>query len=199
VNPKPASQPPSLLAFVRHLGEVTLAMFIGMFALGLSLGLFARAVGSSVGSVRVSHPELFMLGMASAMSVTMIAWMRGRRHSWRQASEMTAAMYVPVLAVLAYYSAGAITADPVCPLSCMLMIPAMGQRCSSASTRTHTDAQRKSAGDGGGSGRTWQRATLHRAARHELATVRRQARQPKRTGADSGAAGVLSPSLPRAA
>jgi hypothetical protein len=38
---------------------------------------------------------------------------------------MTAAMFVPVLGVLACYWAGAITADPVCPLSCALMIPAM--------------------------------------------------------------------------
>jgi hypothetical protein len=38
---------------------------------------------------------------------------------------MTAAMLVPVLGVLACYWAGAITADPICPLSCVLMIPAM--------------------------------------------------------------------------
>jgi hypothetical protein len=115
----------SVLVFLRHLGEMAMAMFVGMFAFGLALGLIAGVAGSSLESVRVSQPELFMLGMGSAMSVTMIAWMRHRRHSWRQGWEMTAAMFVPVLGVLACYWAGAITADPVCPLSCVLMIPAM--------------------------------------------------------------------------
>lgn len=111
--------------FLRHLGEMTLAMFVGMFAFGLALGVIAGVAGSSLESVRVSQPELFMLGMGSAMSLTMVAWMRHRRHSWRQGWEMTAAMFVPVLGVLACYWAGAITADPVCPVSCVLMIPAM--------------------------------------------------------------------------
>jgi hypothetical protein len=114
-----------VVTFLRHLGEMTLAMFVGMFAFGLALGVSAGAAGSSLESVRVSQPELFMLGMGSAMSVTMVAWMRHRRHSWRQGWEMTAAMFVPVLGVLACYWAGAISADPVCPLSCVLMIPAM--------------------------------------------------------------------------
>lgn len=111
--------------FLRHLGEMTLAMFVGMFAFGLTLGLAAAAAGSTLQSVRVSQPELFMLGMTSAMSLTMVAWMRRRGHTWRESGEMTAAMAVPVVAVLACYRAGAVTADPVCPLSCVLMIPAM--------------------------------------------------------------------------
>jgi len=111
--------------FLRHLGEMTMAMFAGMFAFGLILGVITGVAGSSLESVRVSQPELFMLGVGSAMRVTMIAWMRHRRHSRRQGCEMTAAMFVPVLGVLACYWAGAITAGPVCPLSCVLMIPAM--------------------------------------------------------------------------
>lgn len=112
-------------AFARHLLEMTLAMFVGMFALGLTLGLIAAAAGSSFESIRLSQPELFMLGMGSAMSVTMVAWMRHRRHTWREGWEMTAAMFVPIAGVLACYRLGAVTADPVCPLSCVLMIPAM--------------------------------------------------------------------------
>lgn len=121
---KPEPRRPALV-FLRHLGGMTLAMFVGMFTFGLALGVIAGVAGSSLESVRVSQPELFMLGMGSAMSVTMVAWMRHRRHSWQEGWEMTAAMFVPVLAVLAGYWAGAITADPVCPLSCVLMIPAM--------------------------------------------------------------------------
>jgi uncharacterized membrane protein YfcA len=86
--------------------------------------VIAGVAGSSLESARVSQPELFMLGRGSAMSATMIAWMRRRRYSWRQGWEMTAAMFA-MLGVLACYWAGAISADPVCPLSCVLMIPAM--------------------------------------------------------------------------
>jgi hypothetical protein len=115
----------SVLTFLRHLGEMTVAMFIGMFAFGLSLGVTAEVAGSSLESLRVSQSELFMLGKGSAMSVTMVAWMRHRRHSWRQGWEMTVAMFAPVLGVLACYWVGVISADSVCPLSCVLMIPAM--------------------------------------------------------------------------
>jgi hypothetical protein len=120
-----AAQHRPVVTFLRHLGEMTLAMFVGMFGFGLGLGVAADVAGSSFETVRVSRPELFMLGMGSAISVTMVAWMRHRRHSWRQGLEMTASMFVTVLAVLGCYSAGAITADQVCPLSCVLMIPAM--------------------------------------------------------------------------
>jgi hypothetical protein len=113
------------LVFLRHLAEMTAAMFAGMFAFGLALGFAASAAGSSLESIRVGYPVLFMLGMGSAMSVTMVAWMRRRRHTWRDGWQMTAAMFVPILGVLTCYWAGAITADPVCPLSCVLMIPAM--------------------------------------------------------------------------
>lgn len=111
--------------FMRHLGEMTLAMFVGMFSYGFAVGLIAGGAGSSLESARTTQAELFMLGMGSAMSVTMVAWMRHRHHSWGQCREMTAAMFVPVLGVLACYWAGAVAAGSVCPLSCVLMIPAM--------------------------------------------------------------------------
>jgi flagellar biosynthetic protein FliP len=107
------------LAFLRHLGEMTLAMFAGMFAFGMALGV------AGADSLRTDQPELFMLGMGCAMSITMVAWMRRRRSTWRQCCEMTAAMFVPVLAVFALYWAGTVTVELICPLSCVLMIPAM--------------------------------------------------------------------------
>jgi hypothetical protein len=113
------------LIFMRHLGEMTLAMFVGMFAYAFAVGLIAGDAGSSLESARTTEPELFMLGMGSAMSVTMVAWMRHGHHTWRQCGEMTAAMFAPALGVLACYWANAVTANSVCPLSCVLMIPAM--------------------------------------------------------------------------
>jgi hypothetical protein len=114
-----------VFVFLRHLGEMTLAMFVGMFSFGFALGLIAGANGSSLESVRTTQPELFMAGMFSAMSTTMVVWMRRRNHSWRDAAEMTGAMLVPVLGMLGCYWAGAVTATSVCPISCALMVPAM--------------------------------------------------------------------------
>jgi len=113
------------IAFLRHLVEMVLAMFVGMIGFGFAAGVLAGVAGSSLEAVRVSQPELFMLGMGSAMSVTMVAWMRHRDHGWHDCWEMTAAMFVPAVGVLACYRAGAIPADPVCPIACALMIPAM--------------------------------------------------------------------------
>ena len=79
--------------FLRHLGEMTLSMLVGMFGFGLVLGVVAGIAGSSLESLRVSQPELFMLGMGSAMSATMIAWMRHRGLTWHAGREMTAAMF----------------------------------------------------------------------------------------------------------
>jgi hypothetical protein len=96
--PRPHHKP--ALVFLRHLGEMTVAMFVGMFAFGFALGVIAGMAGSSLESVRVSQPELFMLGMGTAMSVTMVAWMR-RHHTRREAAEMTTALLVAVIGVLA--------------------------------------------------------------------------------------------------
>lgn len=111
--------------FLRHLAEMTAAMFSGMLVFAVVTGVVAGLAGSTLEVLRLSQPELFMLGMASAMSVTMVAWMRHRGHSWRSCAEMTGAMLAPVPVVLVCYRAGAMTANPICPVSCMLMIPAM--------------------------------------------------------------------------
>ena len=64
------------VTFLLHVLEMTLAMFLGMFAFGVVVGVITGFAGSSLESVRVAQPELFMLGMGSAMSATMVAWMR---------------------------------------------------------------------------------------------------------------------------
>jgi disulfide bond formation protein DsbB len=68
---------------------MTLAMYVGMFAFGAVLGVIARLAGSNLESIRVSYAAIFMLGMGSAMSLTMVAWMRRRHHGWRDCAEMT--------------------------------------------------------------------------------------------------------------
>jgi flagellar biosynthetic protein FliP len=114
-----------LLTFLRHLLQMTLAMMVGMLLFGAAVGLIAAAAGGNLDSVRLGQPELFVLGMATSMSVTMVVWMRRRGHTWQECGEMTAAMFVPAFLLIGCYWAGAVTADAVCPTACALMIPAM--------------------------------------------------------------------------
>ena len=83
--------------FVKHYLEMLVAMFAGMFALGLPVA----ALGWDVDPI-----ELELLYMAFIMSVPMVAWMRYRGHGWAPAWEMTAAMFVPSFAAIALLWAG---------------------------------------------------------------------------------------------
>jgi flagellar biosynthetic protein FliP len=109
------------LRFLRHLLEMTVSMMLGMFALGLVAGVS----GFDLLEFRLSSPELALLGMAFAMSVPMVAWMRHRGHGWRMGLEMSGAMFVPPFALVVCYWLGGVSAEPMCPLACGAMIPAM--------------------------------------------------------------------------
>ena len=85
--------------FVRHYVEMLVAMFAGMFVLGLPV----EALGGGIDPI-----ELELLWMALIMSVPMVAWMRYRGHGWAPAWEMTAAMFVPSFAAIALLWAGII-------------------------------------------------------------------------------------------
>ena len=113
------------LSFLRHLLEMTVAMMVGMFAYALLVGSFLAASGSTLEEARVGQPELFALGMATGMSVPMVAWMRHQGHTWRNGLEMSAAMFVPALLLIICYEMGAVSADSICPVACAAMIPAM--------------------------------------------------------------------------
>jgi len=105
-------------SFLRHLVVMTLAMLLGMVAYGL-------VVGSSFEGARLDQPELFALGMATSMSVPMVAWMHHRGHGRRDMVEMTAAMFVPALFFIGCFELHAVSAASICPLACAAMIPAM--------------------------------------------------------------------------
>jgi hypothetical protein len=101
-------QTTSLLTFTRHYAEMLLAMFLGMFALGMPLAALLGAAGVDVSAWRTDSPELLLLAMAAVMSAPMVAWMRYRGHGWAPAWEMTASMFVPSLAAIALLWAGAV-------------------------------------------------------------------------------------------
>jgi hypothetical protein len=110
---------------LQHLGEMTVAMLIGMFLYGFLLGSLMAAAGSSLEEARVGQPELSVFGMASSLSVPMVAWIRRRRHGWRNSGEMAAAMFAPAFVLILCYWLPALSASSVCPLACAAMIPAM--------------------------------------------------------------------------
>jgi hypothetical protein len=75
--------------FLGHYLEMVLAMVAGMAAYGMLFrgSLLSRSYGDEV-------------LMAAFMTAPMVAWMRYRGHSWRQAAEMTGAMLAPAAAVV---------------------------------------------------------------------------------------------------
>ena len=88
--------------FVRHYVEMVVAMFLGMGVLLPPLGAALRVAGTSLHSSDV----LMISAMALTMTVPMVGWMRYRRHGWPACADMTAAMAIPTLSVLALLWSG---------------------------------------------------------------------------------------------
>ena len=86
------------LGFLRHFGEMVLAMMLGMILLGMPSGAIMGAIGYSDTTQR--FPELSALVMTFNMTVPMAAWMRFRGMQWRPIAEMSGAMVVPAIAIV---------------------------------------------------------------------------------------------------
>jgi hypothetical protein len=122
--PAPTPQPAAsvtrgvpLRSFLLHYAEMLVAMLVGMVVLGWAEGL--------VWPGAMDRADVGALVMATNMAVGMGAWMRVRRHAWRGIAEMSAAMYLPFLALLVPYWAGGIAGDAVLLWGHVLMLPAM--------------------------------------------------------------------------
>ena len=100
---------PSTRHFARHYAEMVVAMFLGMAVLGVPFGWALRALGSSWTALDHDAPALMFLGMATTMTVPMVAWMRYRGHGWRANTEMSASMFLPTFAVIGLLGAGVLT------------------------------------------------------------------------------------------
>jgi YHS domain-containing protein len=90
----------------RHLGEMVVAMLVGMAALGGVLAAVGRLPGNDtlVG-------EYAWMGVA--MSVPMVLWMRRMGHSWFDGLEMSAWMVVPMYALVLPVALGAVAMAPM--------------------------------------------------------------------------------------
>ncbi|GAA0848545.1 hypothetical protein ACFQVD_12485 [Streptosporangium amethystogenes subsp. fukuiense] len=105
--------------FAWHYVEMVIAMFAGMFALGMLLS----AVG--LGFSHERQPELAYLLMAFDMSVGMVIWMRYRGHGWAATLEMCAAMFVPVVPLFPLLWLGLVDGGAVMTLAHVAMFPLM--------------------------------------------------------------------------
>ncbi|SDH74422.1 hypothetical protein [Nonomuraea jiangxiensis] len=105
--------------FALHYVEMIVAMFAGMFA----LGMLQDAVGLGVSHDR--QPELAYLVMAFNMSVGMAVWMRIRGHRWAPTLEMCAVMFAPVVPLFPLLWLGVIDAGGLMMVSHVAMFPLM--------------------------------------------------------------------------
>jgi hypothetical protein len=105
---------------------MVVAMFLGMFALGLPLAALLGVVGIDVSAWETDARELMLLGMAFTMSVPMAAWMRHRGHGWAPVWEMTASMFVPSFAAIALLWGGIVdNTDVLLAIQHIGMFPSM--------------------------------------------------------------------------
>jgi hypothetical protein len=111
--------------FIRHYVEMVVAMFAGMIVLGIPGEAALRAVGTSTSELRVDAPALVLLGMATMMTIPMVAWMRRMGHGWRPCNEMAASMFLPTFLVIAMMAAGVAGFGMAMTLEHVLMLPAM--------------------------------------------------------------------------
>src|SRR4051812_36710216 len=86
-------------SFLRHYVEMVIAMLAGMVVLGAPAGLV----------VDYGETVPMLAAMAVTMTVPMAGWMRFRGHGWAPTAEMSAAMIVPSLGVIALVAADLVT------------------------------------------------------------------------------------------
>ena len=118
----PAAGHLSTRAFLRHFGEMVLAMLVGMVVLGGVAALVFAVAGSSFSDTSGTAQVLLM---GFNMTVPMVAWMAHRGHAVAQNAEMAASMIVPTLIAAALASIGTLEAGAALGFQHVVMIPAM--------------------------------------------------------------------------
>jgi hypothetical protein len=91
--------------FLLHLGEMLLAMFVGMALFGSLFSAILVAAGTTYSEALEAVPELIALALMVEMTAPMVLWMRHRGHSAARIAEMAGAMLaVGVAAILLLWS-----------------------------------------------------------------------------------------------
>ncbi len=107
--------------FLLHLGEMTLAMMVGMMVLG---GL-SRVVLGPLGITLDPRSDLYQVVMTAFMVVPMAGWMRLRGMAGRPIAEMSASMVVVPIVLIGGGQLGILGRSTVSQLEHTLMLPSM--------------------------------------------------------------------------
>ena len=111
--------------FVRHFGEMLLAMFVGMAVFGAVFSGILLAAGTNFEEALEAAPVLIALVLMFNMSTPMVLWMRHRGHPRARTAEMAAAMLAVGLTACVLLWASVIESTAICGVECGLMIAAM--------------------------------------------------------------------------
>ena len=111
--------------FVLHLGEMFLAMVVGMAVFDAVFEGTLAMVGTSYGVLVDDAPTAVALILMFNMTAPMLLWMRVRGHKASEVSAMGAAMVVVGATTVFLLWLSAIDAEAICGVECGLMIPAM--------------------------------------------------------------------------
>jgi hypothetical protein len=109
-------------AFARHLGEMVLAMLLGMMVLGGAAELLFAAAGSSL-SDQSGGAQVMLMGFN--MTVPMVIWMSYRGHAAARNVEMALSMIVPSIVAAGLAWAGVLESAAALGVQHVVMIPAM--------------------------------------------------------------------------
>jgi flagellar biosynthetic protein FliP len=111
--------------FALHLGEMFLAMVVGMAALDAVFEGILGLAGTSYAVLVDDAPTAVALILMINMTAPMLLWMRIRGHEASEVSVMGVAMVVVGAITVFLLWLSAIDADAICGIECGLMIPAM--------------------------------------------------------------------------
>jgi hypothetical protein len=122
---RPSTDTARLRRFAWHYVEMIIAMFAGMFVLGLPVAAALELAGSGLGELEGSAPAVYLLGMGISMTGGMVGWMRYRGHGWRPLSEMAGAMMAPTFAAIVLLGLGILDFGATMMVEHIAMFPAM--------------------------------------------------------------------------
>ncbi|HET9737546.1 MAG TPA: hypothetical protein VFP78_05445 [Solirubrobacteraceae bacterium] len=111
--------------FVWHLGEMFLAMVVGMAVFDTVFEGILAVAGTSYAVLVDDAPTAVALILMFNMTAPMLVWMRVRGNEASAVSAMGAAMVVVGATTVFLLWLSAIDAGAICGVECGLMIPAM--------------------------------------------------------------------------
>lgn len=113
-------------SFVGHYIEMVVAMYAGMYIIGMPLTELAGVLGFDTSHLHRTAPAFVFIDMAVVMTLPMVAWMRFRhRHGWKPCLEMAAAMIIPTIAAIGLLAVNVADYGTLMTFEHLAMFPAM--------------------------------------------------------------------------